>query len=398
MNPVYDHVVIGGGIYGCWVALELAQRKVGRVLLLEKNERILEQASFQNQARLHRGYHYPRSFLTASRSNVTLDRFIEEFRDCVEDRVQSYYAIASHFSKVTASEFYLLCNRAGLPIQKAPVSVQKLFSSELIEEVFEVKEPVFNADQLRMLLEKRLQMHGVQMRMPWKAHYVEEASQPVFRLVGTPVCEPHSLEVLYGRNLWICNYGQLNEFLTASFLNPLPLQMQWTEMALVEPPSVLQGMGMTVMDGAFFSFLPFPPRNLYSLSHVRFTPHSQWQEKGGNEPHSTLDSDSSRFPRRSVYGKMIHDAQRYLPILNQCQYRDSLWERKVTLQESTQNDGRPIVWVKNHGFRNVHCILGGKVDNIFELSLEFDLEFRRGKGNDSKGNFDISRLGISVST
>src|SRR4051812_44592454 len=89
----FDAVVIGGGFYGARLALHL--RQLGRtVLLLEREAALLRRASLVNQARVHGGYHYPRSILTSLRSRRNYARFHEEYRDCVVDSFAHYYAIA----------------------------------------------------------------------------------------------------------------------------------------------------------------------------------------------------------------------------------------------------------------------------------------------------------------
>jgi glycine/D-amino acid oxidase-like deaminating enzyme len=62
-----EAAVIGGGFYGLYLAEYLAAR-VGRVLLFEREPGLMRRASYANQARVHNGYHYPRSVLTALRS------------------------------------------------------------------------------------------------------------------------------------------------------------------------------------------------------------------------------------------------------------------------------------------------------------------------------------------
>ncbi len=49
-------------------------------------------------------------------------------------------------------------------------------------------------------------------------------------------------------------------------------------MALMKMPPALNELGITVMDGPFFSLMPFPARSLHTLSHVRYTPHFSWQD------------------------------------------------------------------------------------------------------------------------
>ena len=52
-----------------------------------------------------------------------------------------------------------------------------------------------------------------------------------------------------------------------------------TEMALIEIHSEIKDIAVTVMDGPFFSLMPFPSAELHTLSHVRYTPHISWIEK-----------------------------------------------------------------------------------------------------------------------
>ena len=74
---------------------------------------------------------------------------------------------------------------------------------------------------------------------------------------------------------------------------------------------------------------------------------------------------------------MVRDAARYLPILNECRYVDSLWEIKTVLPRSERDDSRPILFQRHHGLANLHCVLGAKIDNIFDLMEEMRGEPRQ---------------------
>src|SRR4029079_14080565 len=76
--------------------------------------------------------------------------------------------------------------------------------------------------------------------------------------------------------------------------------------------------------------------------------------------------------RETNYPYMIRDAQRYLPALRNCSYVDSLWEVKTVLPTSEVDDSRPILLLKAHGFKNLTCILGGKIDNIYDMVEEME--------------------------
>ena len=68
----------------------------------------------------------------------------------------------------------------------------------------------------------------------------------------------------------------------------------------------------------------------------------------------------------SRFQYVLHDAQRYLPILAQCHYVESLFEVKTLLLQNETDDGRPILFDKSE-HANIFSILGGKVDNIYDI-------------------------------
>ena len=103
----YDAIVIGGGFYGCMIALFLKEH-FSNVLLLEKEKDLLTKASYNNQARVHNGYHYPLSFLTALRSHLNYERFIKDFQSAITDTHLMTYAVATNTSKVTTNQFLKL--------------------------------------------------------------------------------------------------------------------------------------------------------------------------------------------------------------------------------------------------------------------------------------------------
>ena len=64
---------------------------------------------------------------------------------------------------------------------------------------------------------------------------------------------------------------------------------------------------------------------------------------------------------------MARDAARYLPAMSQAQWRGSLYEVKTVLMRNEADDGRPILLSRNAGHSGLMCVLGGKLDNIYEL-------------------------------
>ena len=358
MQKEWDAVVIGGGFYGCITALYLKENG-HNVIVLERGEDLLLRASYANQARVHNGYHYPRSFMTAWRSLINFPRFILDFKDCVDDSFEKVYAIARRNSKVSAFQFTQFCKNIDAPIKPAPSQIEKLFDPRLIEAVFVVQEYAFDAVRLREMMHKRLEnaqvpVHfntGVQSIHPFDSN----------RMMVTLADETQ----LHTRFTFNCTYAQINTVLEQSNFAVLPLKHQIAEIALVEVPEPLKRLGITVMDGPFFSVMPFPAHGLHSLSHVRYTHHETWfdEHDSARNPYAYLELHQPE----TYFPYMVRDAQRYLPILDQSRHIKSLFEIKTLLQQNEIDDGRPILFHESVELPGLFSVLGGKIDNIFDL-------------------------------
>lgn len=354
-NQNYDIVIIGGGFFGCCLALYL-RSICDRVLVIERESELLTQASRINQARVHTGFHYPRSFVTALRSARLRDRFAREFSDAVIDDFQMLYGIARRRSKVTAARFHAMFRDMKAPIVPARVSDSALFNPDLVEGVFACDEFAFDWTVLRQGLEARLERHGVDVLTGKSVHSVE-AGEEGYRIIlddGTAV---------RGRFSFNITYSGLNGILLSSGLAPLPLKHELAEVVLIVPPPELIGKGVTLMDGPFFSTMPYPSRGLYSLTHVRYTPHFSWVDRTGSE----VVRSSHVGEIQSRWRHMLLDAQRYLTVLAGAEYRDSLVTVKTVLTSNEINDGRPILIHRHDGPGNLYSVLGGKIDNIYDL-------------------------------
>jgi glycine/D-amino acid oxidase-like deaminating enzyme len=358
--------VIGGGFYGTSIAAYLARRGVGPLVLVEQAEDLFAHASFNNQARVHNGYHYPRSFTTAFRSRVNLPRFLQAWPAAVRRDFTQVYAISRLNSKVTARQFERFCRQIGATFTPAPASLRRLFEPRLIEDAYVVEEYAFDARTLAEAARQELRELGVAVRSRTHVDAVRpEGAGYALQLRGAD----GTCSTLSARYVFNCTYAGLNQI---AGLGPaqVPLKQEITEMALVAPPPELRDLGVTVMDGPFFSFMPFPARGLHSLSHVRYTPHMYWKDQPGIDPYERLAAHA-REPR---VDRMLRDAARYLPSLAQATYVESLFEVKTVLERNEADDGRPILFEKLAGMPGCYSILGGKIDNLFDVLEKLDAE------------------------
>lgn len=352
----YDVIVIGGGFYGCAIALFL-RTYFKRILILESETDLLLRASLINQARIHNGYHYPRSYLTALRSYTNFPRFIVDFQDCVDSSFEKVYAIARNNSRVNAFQFRKTFSQIGAPINIAPQPLKKLFDPRLIEEVFSVREYAFDAVKLRNTLKNRLAAAQVEILYRTKARKIDAGKNENL------VVQLSNGSSLTSTHVFNCTYAGINDLLNNSGLPPLPMKYELAEMALVDVPSPLKNVGITLMDGPFFSLMPFPSRGLHSLSHVRYTPHEAWQYQDQKKPEAYQRPVNE--PSQALF--MIKDAQRYVPLIREAQPVDAIFEIKTVLLQNEVDDGRPILFRKDYGLKNHSLIMGGKIDNIYDI-------------------------------
>jgi glycine/D-amino acid oxidase-like deaminating enzyme len=359
----YDAVIVGGGFYGSHLALDLRTRRHWRVLLLEREHSLFQRASYANQARVHNGYHYPRSLVTGLRSRINFPRFVEEFSDCIDRSFDKYYAIARLSSNVTAAQFRRFCERIEAPLDAAPPDVVALFDRDRIEAVFRVREHAFDSVALNRAMLARLHDHAIDVRLGVEADTVRPLDDGRLEVacMGSDGPDTHNATWVFN-----CTYSRLNRLLTRSGLASIPLKHELVEVPLLEVPDTLHGLGITVMCGPFFSVMPFPPRGLHSLHHVRYTVHYSWQDRADAAwidpgPHLTA------VARRSNLPYMIADAARYLPDMTRCRHVDSLWEVKTVLPRSEADDSRPILCRRDHALPNLVSIMGAKIDNVYDV-------------------------------
>jgi len=363
-------LIIGGGFFGCYLALLLKER-VDEVVIVEMGDELMRRASYHNQARVHGGYHYPRSLLTALRSAINLPRFTEDFGECVHTDFQKYYAIARVGSKVSAAQFVNFMGRTGSPVHEAPEPIKKMFNSDLIEDVFTVREYAFDSAVLARITRQRLDQAGVEIRFQTEAGAIHPLTEDRLAVDLTAQGVTAAFDADWVFN---CTYSQLNVVLKKSGLPLIPLKQELTEMALVQPPPELDNIFVTLMCGPFFSLMPFPDRGLCTLSHVRYTPHLSWQERAG-QPFSKAYEHFTKLPKVTSARFMIADSARYLPALAKCVYHDSLWEVKTVLPQSEIDDSRPILFRQNETHPRLVSIMGGKIDNVYDLPQELDTVF-----------------------
>lgn len=359
--------IVGGGFYGVVIALYLKRVKgVQSVDIYEREPTLLSRASFANQARVHSGYHYPRSFTTAFRSRENFHRFASDWSSCVKRDFHKYYALARRNSKVTPLQFTRFCGQVGAPLEKAEPEIYNLFNPFLIEAVYRVEECAFDAVKLREWAYSELARSGIQCCFNHTVVDAKPSEHNGIEIVardGSSGLRNQSYAFVFN-----CTYSGLTQVEAHRQSSGLSLKHEIAELALITPPPELEDIGVTVMDGPFFSAMPFPAKGCHSLSHVRYTPHSHWIDRPGISPYDVIE----KAKLETRVDRMLRDASRYFPLISKSRYKESLFEVKTVLEKNESDDGRPILVRESLHTPHLYSVLGGKIDNIYDILESID--------------------------
>lgn len=365
-----DAVVIGGGFFGVSIACYLKeQRKLDKVCIIEREPELLSRASFNNQARIHNGYHYPRSFVTAYRSRINLPRFVADFPSAVEKNFTKLYAIARRGSKVNARQFQRFCREIGARLEPVAREHRQLFDQRRIEAVFAVEEFAFSAAELKSWAMAKLNDLDIEIITNHRASALDSVAGGT-RIQHVDERTGAEQNPLVARYVFNCTYSGLNQLGGSAQTVVSQLKHEITEIGIINVPPELRALGVTVMDGPYFSVMPFPARGCHSISHVRYTPHLYWYDEAGEDPYARL----ARYQGASRVDRMLRDAARYMPVLADCEYRESLFEVKTVLQKNEGNDGRPILFERSERLPGYYSVLGGKIDNVYDVIERLEKE------------------------
>ena len=131
-------------------------------------------------------------------------------------------------------------------------------------------------------------------------------------------------------------YAGVNDVHALLELPPFKIKYEKCEIILCTVDERLKGTGITVMDGPFFSLMPFGQTGLHSLTSVTFTPHE-----------TSYDSVAT-FP---------------------C----SLFSMKPILKASEIDDSRPTVVRVMCEEPKLVSVLSGKINTVYDLDEVLEL-------------------------
>ena len=379
LSKKFDRIIIGAGLYGLYSALFCGKRGLN-VLVLEKEIDAFSRATYVNQARVHMGYHYPRSLSTAMKSAGYFRRFVDDYGFCIHSKFDQIYATSENFSWTNAQQFIDFCKAAGIRCDEEPAS--RWFQYKMCDGAFFTEEYTYDAHVLRdYFIDELSKLSNVTIK--YKADIKE-----IIQNVDSYCVTLESGEEYESGFVLNATYASVNQILDkvrvdndkAGFSqDSFAIKYELCEIILCDVDDNLKGTGLTVMDGPFFSIMPFGLTGTHSLTSVTFTPHSTsydkvptfgCQKKLDNYP-CTPDKlgNCNRCPNKpeTAWEYMSHLARKYIKPEYGFRYKESLFSMKPILKSSEIDDSRPTA-IKVHSDKPTFIsVLSGKINTVYDL-------------------------------
>ena len=366
---VFDKIIIGAGLYGLYAALYCVKQG-DRVLVLEKDPAPFMRATYINQARVHMGYHYPRSLSTAVKSAGYYNRFHEDYGFCIHDSFEQIYATSSQFSWTNAAEFEKFCQDAGIYCER--VNKNRYFQKGVCDGAFLTKEDTYDARILRDYFVEELSIFsGVTIRYQENIQQIKKESNHYQILLKNN----DTVESDFILNATYASVNQIQKLLSFPCF---PIKYELCEIILCDVSQSLKNKGITVMDGPFFSIMPFGKTGLHSLTSVTFTPHATSYDE---TPRFSCQKNSNGYCSMETLGNcnecehrpasawpyMSSLARKYLLEEYGFTYKESLFSMKPILKTTEIDDSRPTVVRTFSKEPTFISVLSGKINTVYDL-------------------------------
>lgn len=366
----YDKIIIGAGLYGLYSALFCAKRGQN-VIVLECDPTPFRRATYINQARVHQGYHYPRSISTAMKSAGYFERFNKDYAFCVNKEFDQIYATSSQYSWSDGKQFKEFCKVANIPCEELHAS--NYFKDGMCDGVFRTREYTYDSMILKDYLLEELGKFPTSAKILYGVNITSIDKLQDAYVINTE--NGISYKTSFVLN---ATYASTNQILDMVGFEKFGIKYELCEIILCDVNDKLKNIGFTVMDGPFFSIMPFGKTGFHSLTSVTFTPHTtsydgvptfscQERSKGHCSTFHLGNCNDCPAKPATAFPYMANLARKYMLDDYGFEYRSSLFSMKPILMSSEIDDSRPTVIKKYSEGPTFVGVLSGKINTVYDL-------------------------------
>lgn len=365
----FDKIIIGSGFYGLYSAL-FCGKKGDNVLVIEYDDSSFKRASYINQARVHMGYHYPRSYSTAIKSSSYFKRFNDDYGFCILDSFDKIYATSKNFTWTNAKQFKNFCKSTNIICDE--VFTNEYFNEGMCDGAFLTKEYTYDAQILKnFFLDEIKKYPNIQIRYKQKINDVKIINENYLINLESNV-------IVQSGFILNASYASVNQILDVFKFEKFKIKYELCEVIICKVNDELRNKGFTIMDGPFFSIMPFGKTGFHSLTSVSDTPHKtckdllpkfdcQDKSKGFCSSKQLGNCNDCNVKPETSWFYMKNLASKYLKSKFSFEYSHSLFSVKPILMNSEINDSRPTVLRQFSSKPFFYSVLSGKINTVYDL-------------------------------
>jgi hypothetical protein len=333
--------IIGAGIFGCSIALEL-DKEGFEVVLFEREDDIMLKATKNNHNRIHYGYHYPRSLETTKQSLDGMISFLSNYSEAILFGFKNYYSIAKENSLVSAMQFKEFCKEAGISY-KVEFPDCETMNPDLIAESYLVEEPIYDWTRLHSIVKSKIAKSNIQLNL--NSDFLRSTESFDFVIN--------------------CTYSNINEICRHMSVQELNFNLQ--DVIIPVFKSYRERVGLTVMDGPFCSVMPKGfEENKFLLYHAKYS-----------VIESTMLTALKMDADIKAHTKVImKDAINYFPFLKDAEVVDC-WrsQRAIPISNNDQRLSEIMTYKDNVNFITV---FSGKVTTAVKIAKQINVGLHTG--------------------
>lgn len=330
--------IIGGGWVGCHLAWKLKDKH--DITIFEKNEELFMETSYNNQNRLHYGYHYSRNNKTRELCKNTFDRFLIDYDFLSKELNANYYCVPHRKSIIdfeTYKKIFLNFNYLETDFKLKNIDGCIKTNERWID--FEKAKKFFNHSLNNNFLKKEVDDKEIK-KLRLEYDYVINATN---NMIKDKTIKDNFYE------------------LTLSLL--------------YEKKQEINFDAITLVDGKFFSLYPYKD-NLYTLTDVEHTPLKKFKKIKSLIKYKNRIENSEIEHKKNIIEQKVKDY--YKNFNNDFVYVDHVLSIKSKINDKS-DDRYPIISrIDNY----ISCFTG-KIQGIYIIE-DFINDILNIKSNDER--------------
>ena len=343
--------IIGAGLLGVTVYLKLKKNGFD-CTLFDKKKSILQGASTNNLNRVHFGYHYPRDEETANQSLKGYKSFKKFYPSSIIKKFDNYYFIAKK-SRVSFLEYLNFCKKNNLKFKE--INLKKFYlKNQNLQGGIKVEEPIYDWKIIKQDLDKRIKKLK-NNKIKLEESVLEITYKKNYNLVTEK--KNYLFDIIVDASYEGSNKISKKIITSKKFVYQLVIVLEFTSKYFTK-------MGLALMDGKFFSFLPKGKSNKHILYHVK---HSVLKNKISYEyPEKWIEAKITNKKITVIKDKIISSIKKYFPNLGIKFYKKIFLSARVLPINVDKTDKRvsKVIQIKKGYFK----ILSAKIDHSVDIA------------------------------